>query len=114
MAQSGWRQGLADKCEVRGEVRVMEGGFGIIEDVFSQKECDSLLAELRLPSVKRSRAGARHLMGQAAVGRVARDERVLGIARESLGGAAVPYRATLFEKSGESNWLVVWHQDTAV
>ena len=92
----------------------MEGGFGIIEDVFSQKECDSLLAELRLPSVKRSRAGARHLMGQAAVGRVARDERVLGIARESLGGAAVPYRATLFEKSGESNWLVVWHQDTAL
>ena len=92
----------------------MDDGFATIEGVFSQEECDSLLAELRLPGVKRSRAGARHLMGQAAVGRVARDERVLGIARESLGGAAVPYRATLFEKSGESNWLVVWHQDTAL
>jgi ectoine hydroxylase-related dioxygenase (phytanoyl-CoA dioxygenase family) len=26
----------------------------------------------------------------------------------------VPYRATLFEKSGRANWLVVWHQDTAL
>jgi ectoine hydroxylase-related dioxygenase (phytanoyl-CoA dioxygenase family) len=26
----------------------------------------------------------------------------------------VPFRATLFEKSGQSNWLVVWHQDTAL
>ena len=92
----------------------MESGFGIIEGVFSQKECDSLLAELRLPGVQRSRAGARHLMGQAAVGRVASDERMMAIAREALSGAAAPYRATLFEKSGESNWLVVWHQDTAV
>lgn len=25
-----------------------------------------------------------------------------------------PYRATLFKKSKESNWLVVWHQDTAL
>src|SRR5436305_13552372 len=92
----------------------MEGGFRIVEGVFSQRECEQLLAELQQPGMKRSRAGARHLMGQAAVGRVARDERLLGIARESLGSTAVPYRATLFEKSGESNWLVVWHQDTAV
>jgi ectoine hydroxylase-related dioxygenase (phytanoyl-CoA dioxygenase family) len=26
----------------------------------------------------------------------------------------VPFRATLFEKSLHSNWLVVWHQDTAL
>lgn len=25
-----------------------------------------------------------------------------------------PNRATLFEKSGKANWLVVWHQDTAL
>lgn len=26
----------------------------------------------------------------------------------------MPYRATLFEKSDARNWLVVWHQDTAL
>jgi ectoine hydroxylase-related dioxygenase (phytanoyl-CoA dioxygenase family) len=54
-------------------------------------------------------------MGEAAVRRVAGDARMVRMAREALGSAeAVPYRATLFEKSGESNWLVVWHQDTAL
>ena len=27
---------------------------------------------------------------------------------------AEPYRATLFDKSPDANWLVVWHQDTAL
>jgi ectoine hydroxylase-related dioxygenase (phytanoyl-CoA dioxygenase family) len=53
-------------------------------------------------------------MRHQTVAAVARDERLLAIARESLGPGATPYRATLFEKSGESNWLVVWHQDTAL
>ena len=92
----------------------MELGFESIASVFSREECDELLAKLRQPGVGRSRAGARHLMGRAAVLRAANDARMLGIAREWLGGGAVPYRATLFEKSGDSNWLVVWHQDTAI
>ena len=36
------------------------------------------------------------------------------LAQTELGGEAVPFRATLFEKSGKANWLVVWHQDTAL
>jgi ectoine hydroxylase-related dioxygenase (phytanoyl-CoA dioxygenase family) len=31
-----------------------------------------------------------------------------------LGTTAVPYRATLFEKTEQANWLVAWHQDTAL
>ena len=38
----------------------------------------------------------------------------MGIARETLGGEAFPFRATLFDKSPIANWLVVWHQDTAL
>jgi ectoine hydroxylase-related dioxygenase (phytanoyl-CoA dioxygenase family) len=53
-------------------------------------------------------------MSHPAVKRVANDLRLMEIAREELGSEATPYRATLFEKSGESNWLVVWHQDTAL
>jgi ectoine hydroxylase-related dioxygenase (phytanoyl-CoA dioxygenase family) len=36
------------------------------------------------------------------------------MASNVLGGKAVPFRATLFDKSFRSNWLVVWHQDTAL
>lgn len=39
---------------------------------------------------------------------------LLDLAREWVGPAAVPYRATLFHKSGARNWLVVWHQDTTL
>jgi ectoine hydroxylase-related dioxygenase (phytanoyl-CoA dioxygenase family) len=38
----------------------------------------------------------------------------LRIATEILGDGAFPYRATLFDKSATANWLVVWHQDTAL
>jgi hypothetical protein len=36
------------------------------------------------------------------------------IAREIVGAKAWPFRATLFNKSPSSNWLVAWHQDTAL
>jgi ectoine hydroxylase-related dioxygenase (phytanoyl-CoA dioxygenase family) len=85
-----------------------------VEGVLGDAECDFLLAELSQPTTARSRAGARHLMSHAAVVRTANDERLMLIARQALGDGAIPYRATLFEKSGQSNWLVVWHQDTAL
>jgi ectoine hydroxylase-related dioxygenase (phytanoyl-CoA dioxygenase family) len=31
-----------------------------------------------------------------------------------LGETAIPYKATLFDKSPARNWLVAWHQDTAL
>ena len=49
-----------------------------------------------------------------AVAKLARDSRLRGFASSLLGGQATPYRATLFDKSPDSNWLVVWHQDTAL
>src|SRR5262249_24538730 len=48
------------------------------------------------------------------VAALASDPRLLNLAREILGGDAVPIRATFFDKSPEANWLVVWHQDTAL
>jgi ectoine hydroxylase-related dioxygenase (phytanoyl-CoA dioxygenase family) len=53
-------------------------------------------------------------MKHPAVAEAANDRRLLRLARCRLGEGAVPYRATLFEKSGRANWLVVWHQDTAL
>jgi ectoine hydroxylase-related dioxygenase (phytanoyl-CoA dioxygenase family) len=45
---------------------------------------------------------------------MARSAQLLGIAREILGNGAFPFRATLFDTSPTANWLVVWHQDTAL
>jgi ectoine hydroxylase-related dioxygenase (phytanoyl-CoA dioxygenase family) len=53
-------------------------------------------------------------MRNPAVAALARDERFLELAQRVLGKDARPYRATLFDKSPTSNWLVVWHQDTAL
>jgi len=49
-----------------------------------------------------------------AVSSFAADARPISIARRFLGASAIPFRATLFEKSGEKNWLIAWHQDTAL
>jgi ectoine hydroxylase-related dioxygenase (phytanoyl-CoA dioxygenase family) len=89
-------------------------GFQIENDVLSPAECDAVSSVLAGGSLARGRAGARHLMASPEVRELASDPRLLRLAAESLGGRAVPYRATLFEKSGRANWLVVWHQDTAL
>lgn len=39
---------------------------------------------------------------------------MLRLASEFVGTTPVPFRATLFDKSPKANWLVVWHQDTAL
>ena len=89
-------------------------GYWTDDAVLSAGECDYLTAAICASGLARSRAGARHLMAHPAVRELAHDERLLALARGGLGGSAIPFRATLFEKSGRSNWLVVWHQDTAL
>jgi ectoine hydroxylase-related dioxygenase (phytanoyl-CoA dioxygenase family) len=45
---------------------------------------------------------------------LARDPRLTALAADVLGADPVPFGATLFDKSSEANWLVAWHQDTAL
>src|SRR5215470_5343267 len=89
-------------------------GFWIEDNVFSDRECDDLIEAAPLGLQGRSRAGARNLMSIPVIEAAAKDERLLRIARRALGDGAVPFRATLFDKSALANWLVVWHQDTAL
>jgi hypothetical protein len=90
-----------------------EAGFLVDPDVLSAEDVSALVTGLgALPS--RSRAGARHLMRHPAVAALAGDRRLLRLAERALRAGARPFRATLFDKSLPSNWLVVWHQDTAL
>ena len=89
-------------------------GYRIIANVLSDSETSALFRSVETSPVTRSRAGARHLMARPDVRDLAHDPRLLTIAGEFLGKAAIPYRATLFDKSADRNWLVIWHQDTAL
>jgi ectoine hydroxylase-related dioxygenase (phytanoyl-CoA dioxygenase family) len=89
-------------------------GFEILPDVLGRADIDALFETLSRAELPRSRAGVRHAMRLPAVASAARDPRLLEIARKTLGSKAMPFRATLFDKSPTANWLVVWHQDTAL
>jgi ectoine hydroxylase-related dioxygenase (phytanoyl-CoA dioxygenase family) len=93
---------------------IQEQGFGIIPSVLAQQDVDDLLEVLSQANLPRSRAGVRHAMKLAAVAAMARGSRLLEISQQILGSSAFPFRATLFDKSPTANWLVVWHQDTAL
>ncbi len=86
------------------------GAAGIRGDspLLTASEITTLANALNQPTVSRSRAGV-HALGLDQVASLARDSGVLSIAKSILGGGALPYRVTLFDKSPTSNWLVVWH-----
>jgi ectoine hydroxylase-related dioxygenase (phytanoyl-CoA dioxygenase family) len=91
-----------------------KNGFAILPEVLSQSERLHLIDEIENSSLRRSKAGIRHALRHPAIANLAQDRRLLDLAREILGREATPFRATLFDKSPRTNWLVVWHQDTAL
>src|ERR1019366_8155603 len=93
-------------------MQVAETGYQVVQERFSSRECSELVETVS--AVSRSRAGARHLMANPSVAAVANDKRLIDLARLWVGDSAVAFRATLFEKSAETNWLIPWHQDTAL
>lgn len=91
-----------------------EDGFVILPDQFSPDHIDGVLHDIDRLSPRRSRAGVRHALSLPPVAELARHPLLLDRGRQALGAGAFPFRATLFDKSPTSNWLVVWHQDTAL
>jgi len=88
-------------------------GYGVFERVFAGPELAPVSAALEAHVATRSRAGARHVLALPEVRALAEDARLVRLA-EAFVGPARPFRATLFDKSPASNWLVVWHQDRAL
>lgn len=96
------------------EKQIREEGYAIIPGVFGNKRILDFTEELNARNPPRSRAGVRHAMRLQVVATFAQDPRLVGIAEEILGNKTFPFKATLFDKSPTANWLVVWHQDTAL
>lgn len=93
---------------------IEENGFAMLPGVFSPERVDGLLQEIDRLSPRRSRAGIRHALRLEPVAAIAGHPLLAEIASGVLGTRCFPFRAILFEKSRASNWLVVWHQDTAL
>lgn len=91
-----------------------EQGFAVVPGALPQQVVTEFLEALQQIPVRRTRAGARHVLAYPVVADLARREQLTGMAREILGASAFPFRATLFDKSPEANWLITWHQDTAL
>jgi hypothetical protein len=89
-------------------------GHGIFNGVFAPGEMRELLSSLSTADLERTKAGARHLLRIPVIREVAEDVRMRDLAQGHLGVPALPFKATLFDKSPGANWLVAWHQDTAL
>src|SRR5258708_1886511 len=92
---------------------VAQQGFEIIPDLFDREGMASLIESLDQMPLQHGRAGVRNALRIESVREFAGDSRVLNLASNLLDGDAAPFRAT-FDKSSRANWLVVWHQDTAL
>ncbi|MBI4853336.1 MAG: phytanoyl-CoA dioxygenase family protein [Acidobacteria bacterium] len=92
----------------------MDLGYFIENNIITAKESDELIFSLSSINPSTKRAGARHLMSNPKVSSLAQDPRLIKLASFILGKPAIAFRATFFNKSIESNWLVSWHQDTAL
>jgi len=89
-------------------------GYAICHAAIARDETAQLLEAICGAGSARTRAGARHLLNVPAVRTIAEDPRLQQLAAQFLGQGPVPFRATLFDKSSSSNWLVTWHQDTVL
>ena len=93
---------------------MMREGFQISAQVFDAGEVDDFTRRLDAAPLTRSRAGVRHLLRFEPVSQLGRDSRMMQLAAAALGGTPFLFGATLFDKSPDANWLVSWHQDTAL
>lgn len=93
---------------------VEQRGFAVLPEVLTRSEIERLDESLACNPLPRTRAGMRHALRHPDVLAIASDSRLRAVAKEVLACEPFPFRATLFDKSPISNWLVVWHQDTAL
>jgi len=93
---------------------VEENGYAIQPAMFSPEFVDSFSRDIEIVATARGGAGVRNALRFDPVAALAGHPLLAGMACEVLGNKSFPFRATLFDKSPTSNWLVVWHQDTAL
>lgn len=87
-------------------------GFAVAEVSLSPEQCDRVIEAL--PSVGAARGGIRGLISHPTVLQILHHNRFADYLWSVVGRELVAVKATLFDKTTESNWRVQWHQDRVI
>ncbi len=94
-------------------VNDLEGaGYALADIVLAEHQCEHIAASL--PSATAGRGGVRNLMSHPTVVRLLHHETLGRYLWSVTGRDLVAVKATLFDKTHETNWRVQWHQDRAI
>lgn len=91
-----------------------EAGYAVIEPGLSPLDCATLHLALADLALTPGQGGRRNLLSRPEVAALCRHPAIAGAVREVLGRHAFAYKATLFDKTAQSNWKVAWHQDLSI
>lgn len=89
-------------------------GYWVEAELITVADCDFLVTSLSEVVSDKKVGGRRNLMQRPTIREFANDSRLLDLVERLTGEEMVPYKATLFEKTEQANWLVAFHQDTAL
>jgi ectoine hydroxylase-related dioxygenase (phytanoyl-CoA dioxygenase family) len=94
-------------------VNDLEGaGYAIADIALEDHQCEHIASTL--PAVSGGRGGVRNLIMHPTVVRLLLHEHFGAYVWSVVGRNLVAVKATLFDKTAESNWRVHWHQDRAI
>ncbi|HEX2123479.1 MAG TPA: phytanoyl-CoA dioxygenase family protein [Thermoanaerobaculia bacterium] len=87
-------------------------GFAVADVALSEQQCDHIASAI--PAVTGGRGGVRGLVGHPTVLQLLLHQRLGEYVWSAVGRELVAVKATLFDKTAESNWRVQWHQDRVI
>jgi ectoine hydroxylase-related dioxygenase (phytanoyl-CoA dioxygenase family) len=86
-------------------------GFFFSDSLIDAAACRHISTQLDL---QENRAGQRHLIDHPTVIKLLENPALINLIRAAIGVKEFAYKATLFDKSTDANWLVSWHQDISI
>lgn len=87
-------------------------GFALANVELTREQCDYLISSI--PAVTAGRGGVRGLLAHPTVIRVILHEQFGEYLWSVIGRELVAVKATLFDKTMETNWRGEWHQDRVI
>ena len=90
-------------------ISLEEAGYEVADLALSAAQCEQAAGSI--PGVSGGRAGVRDLIHHPTVVRLLAHKRLGELLYSIIGRDLVAVKATLFDKTPETNWRVHWHQD---
>jgi hypothetical protein len=89
-----------------------DSGYAVADLSLSEEQCEHIAAAI--PSISSGRGGVRGLIDHPTVLQILRHPSLGRFLWSTVGRELVAVKATLFDKTAESNWRMSWHQDRMI